>query len=475
MMSDDIEYGLRHDPTDWIKSDDSLAAARVRTMVYRQPLDGDERKLNAKVDEILAGQRKDGSLGASSKATAATLLEALEHGAAHDRPEVQRAAEAVLGQLRAGQNADVWFEPSGKALSIYAVHVLCLLGRQDEPEVTYTVRWLVEHPEVWNNPWEGCPWTPAVFWSALWAARAYYGEVEATVRDGLRQVTSKMNEAGCCAYNDPWGFTDAAGQIDVPEARALVEKQIPLILRSQHPDGGFGGVSFPAIRALEKHGFLDRLRDLPPLAPEWRTVREVPLPEGMWFSLTWDGQSLWSFNVTSREATAISPADGRVLRRVGIDNCHAVAWWDGALAAVGTEPKELKKVDLETCEVVQTISLAHMESIIDPEVVAGQILVGDRFLGCVSIIHPDGAEKPRMQCLAGPFPACLAADGEDVWHADRWAPAIIKSDLKGRLLDWGGKPFGIQGLAFDGQQLWALDGEARRICAIEKVSQPAAH
>ena len=98
MISDDREYGFRHDPTDWIKSDDSLAAARVRTMVYRQPRPGDDKKLNAKVDEILAGQRSDGSFGDSSKATAATLLEALEHGAARDRREVQRAG--ILRDLR---------------------------------------------------------------------------------------------------------------------------------------------------------------------------------------------------------------------------------------------------------------------------------------------------------------------------------------------------------------------------------------
>ncbi|HUU44138.1 MAG TPA: hypothetical protein VM118_00260 [Acidobacteriota bacterium] len=139
------------------------------------------------------------------------------------------------------------------------------------------------------------------------------------------------------------------------------------------------------------------------------------------------------------------------------------------LAAVGSDPKELRQVDPVIGTVLKTISLDHMEQIIDPELVEGKILIGDRFLGCVTIMDPTGCEEPRMQCLAGPFPACLAADGEHVWHADRYAPAIIKSDLDGRLLDWGGKPFGIQGMTFDNRYLWTLDGEARRICAIERV------
>lgn len=67
------------------------------------------------------------------------------------------------------------------------------------------------------------------------------------------------------------------------------------------------------------------------------------------------------------------------------------------------------------------------------------MLVGDAFEGSVFIIDPEEIAPPREQCLAGPFPACLAAEGDAVWHADRWAPAIIKSDLRGRLLDWGGK------------------------------------
>ncbi len=464
----DTEYGFRYDPEQWVKNSFSVQAAMVRKMVFGLPQDGDEEKLETRIEEVLAEQLEDGSFGRNSKDTGGKLLELLEYGASRDLIEVNRAAHAVLRQMRAGQNANEWYEQDGKVLSIYALHALCLLGLKDEPEVPYSLDWLVDHPEEWNDPWAGCPVTPAVFWSALWAGREY-AKVGDTIADGLRRVTAEMNEAGCCAYNDPWSFLDSAGQIETTEARALVEKQIPLILRSQHPDGGWGAVSWYVFRALVAHGLFEELKTRSPLPAEWREVREVPLPEGAWFSLTWDGQNFWSFDHQSKEAVAISPSNGSVVHRVGIPNCHAIAWWDGTLAAVGNDPKELKKVNPRNGEVLQTISLERMEAIVDPEVVAGRVLVGDRVMGCVRIIDPEGVDDPHEQCLAGPFPACLAAEGTTVWHADRWASAIIQSDLRGQLLDWGGKPFGIQGLTFDGNTLWALDGEKRRICAIERI------
>ncbi len=467
-MSHEFEFGFRHDPVSWVGGDDSVAAALVRTAVLGRPRAGDAELLAAEVDAILAGQAEDGSLGDTAKDTGVALLEVLRLGASPDRSEVRLAAEAILKQTRSGRIAREWYEQDGAVLSAYALHALCLLGMRDEPEVTRSLRWLTEHPDAWNDPWRGCPWTPAMFWSTLWAARDYVA-VEDILRDGLLRVGAEMNAAGCLGYNDPWSFTDAAGNIDLPEARALVSKQVPLILRSQHPDGGFGGVSSIVLTGLFRHGLFEPLRDRPPVSPEWREIREVPLARGLWFSLSWDGQHLWSFDIKSDVAAAIDPADGRVLRRVAITNCSGIACWDGALAAVGQDPKELKKVDPDSGEVLQRISLDHMESIIEPTVVKGRVVIGDRGTGCVSIIDPSGAEEPRQQCLAGPFPACLATEDDHVWHADRWAPAIIKSDLQGRLLDWGGKPFGIQGLAFDGHYLWALDGESRRIVAIERI------
>jgi hypothetical protein len=469
-LPESIRHGFRVDPMKFVEEGEGLQAALVREQVFGRPKPDDEEVIKAEIKKTLAEQKEDGSLAGNSKGTGAKLLEVLKLGIDENRPEVARAADAIFRQARAGENANEWYEHDGEVLSIYALHALCLLGRKDEPEAPRSLRWFVAHQEEWNDANQGCPWTPEVFWSALWAGRGFVPEVTEAVNGGIRRVTEGMNAAGCNSYNDPWGFTDAAGEIGSDEAAALVAKQIPMILRGQQPDGSWNGRSLPVLRALKAHGFLEPLRELPPLGPDWRVVREVPIPDGGWFSLTWDGANLWSSDRASGCAVALSPGNGGEVKRVAVANCGAVAWWDGALACVGGDPKELKKVDPETGEILQTISLASLVEVIGPEVVGDKVLVGDGFNGCVAIFDPSEPEKPRMQTLAGPGPACMAADGDAVWHADYWAPAIIKSDLKGSLLDWGEKPFdGLAGLAHDGEHLWALDNAKKRVCMVEKA------
>lgn len=470
MCSEEAEFGFRYDPMEWVEEDKTLQGALVRTFVFQRAHAGDREAIQTKVEGILAKQGDDGSFGDTSKETGHELLTLLQLGVDTNRPEVKRAAEATLRQMRAGQNANEWYETNG-VLNVYPLHALGLLEKWDEPEVAHSLRQLVEHQEQWNDPWQGCPWTPEVFWSALWAGRECVPEVELAVKDGMRRLTEQMNAAGCCAYNDPWGFTEAAGQVESAEAAALIARQIPMILRGQRPDGGWGDrSSFYVFRALTTHGFLDPLRKRPPLPPDWKIVREIPVPEGKWFSLTWDGENFWSCDHASGHAVALSPGDGHEVKRVRIKNCGAIAWWDGALAAVGGGPKELKRVDPDTGDVLRSISLDYVSEVIGPEIVNGHVLVGDGFECSVWIIDPERPEEHRTQTLAGPGPACMAADGDAVWHADFWAPAIIKSDLRGNLLEWGEKPFEVRGLAFDGQHLWALDAACRRIRMIEKAS-----
>jgi hypothetical protein len=395
------------------------------------------------------------------------LLRALDYGCPHDRPEAGRAAEAILAQKRAGKNANEWVEEEG-ALSIYALHALCLLGQTDVEEVRFSLDWYPRNQQVWNDAWQGCPWTPSVFWSALWAGRGADAGIQEAVNAGLAKVTEGLNAAGCNAYNDPWGFTNAAGRIDSPAARRLVEKQVPMILRGQRPDGGWGERSFGVLRALKRHGLLASLRALPALPADWEVARSIPLPEGNLFSLDWDGTRFWSYDRDTGEAVAIDRAEGKVTQRVHIDNCNGLACRNGDLVVVGKEPKELRKVARETGETLETVSLEKMAWVIGPEVVGDRVLVGDGFLCCVALCDPHGKEEPKMRVLGGPGPACMAEDAGDVWHADFWAPAIIKSDLSGKLLDWGDQPFPVKGLAHDGEYLWAIDGEGQRLCALRK-------
>ncbi len=460
-------YGFRFDPMVFVENDATLQGALVRTFVFDCPGDEDAILLNAEIEKIFAEQAQDGSLGKTSKETGSQLLQALQYGCPHDREEVAQAADAILAQKHAGKNANEWVEKEG-AMSIYALHALCLLGRTDVEDVRFSLDWYPNNQKVWNDPWEGCPWTPSVFWSALWAGREAGSLVAAAVNDGLRKVVDGLNEAGCNAYNDPWGFTNAAGQIDSPEAAKLVEAQVPMILRGQRPDGGWGGHSLAVFRALKRHGLFDRLCGLPSLPADWEIVRSIPAPDGKLFSLDWDGSRFWSFDQESGEVIAIDPEDGKVVKRIQIDNCNAIACWNGGLAVVGKEPKELRKVDRETGETLDTIPLEKMEWVIGPELVGEKVLVGDGFMCNVAIFDPQGREDPEMRVLGGPGPMCMAADGNDVWHADFWAPGIIKSDLQGKLLDWGDQPFAIKGLAHDGEHLWAIDGDNGRLCALKK-------
>ena len=47
----------------------------------------------------------------------------------------------------------------------------------------------------------------------------------------------------------------------------------------------------------------------------------------------------------------------------------------------------------------------------------------------------------------------------------------IAGVLNAKLLDWGDRPFGdaLRGIAYDGENLWALDNRNKRICIIEKI------
>lgn len=130
-------------------------------------------------------------------------------------------------------------------------------------------------------------------------------------------------------------------------------------------------------------------------------------------------------------------------------------------------------MNADTGKVEQTIDLSAMDEVLGVTQLGGKLLVGDGFAGNVSIFDPTAPDKRESRVLGGPLPLDLATDGDAVWHMDIWAPALIKSDPSehGRLLDWGEKPFDgkCDGIAHDGEHLWALDKDNRRICSLEKA------
>lgn len=469
--------GFRRDPMTFIANDPSRQGALVRTLVFQQPNEGDAALIQARIDEILAEQRDDGSFADTAKDTGVKLLELLKLGCPHDRPEVQRAAEAIVRQMRDGSHSGEEDFEKEAGLGVYPLEALCLLGRTDLPQVKEALTWYVEHSDQWNDPWKGCPWTPEVFWTALWAGREIVDTLP-TIKAGMRRLAESMNAAGCSAYNDPYGFVDACGQIDLPEARALLEKQIPLILRGQQADGGWQDKSFIVFRALETHGLFGTLRHLPPLPSDWKIVRSIPAPAASPGSVAWDGRSLWVHDTEGNTAIAVSPKDGSVVAKVAlpVDNVVAIGWWDDCLAVTQKDPKKLLKVDPASGEIKQDIIIDETDWtwVGCANAVNGKVWVADEFSPRIIVIDPDNPDEREFKILAGPGPGRFAPTPDGVWHLDFWANALIKTAPDGTLLDWGDHAFAdhVTGLAYDGQSLWALDADTHRLCIIEKA-EPA--
>jgi hypothetical protein len=215
------------------------------------------------------------------------------------------------------------------------------------------------------------------------------------------------------------------------------------------------------------------------MPPDWRIVREIPAPEGKLYTLAHDGEALWVRECESNEALRVSADDGAVLKRVKLPEGknQGIGWWDEGLGVTQSDPKRLLKLDPETGAVTREVSLEKMDWINGFAQVDGELWVGDGFQGNVLRIDPDSPTEARPYILAGPCPIGLAAVPGGVWHFDVWAPAMMKTSLEGKtphdgaLLDWGEKPFEgrCNGLAWDGESLWALDAENGRICAIRKA------
>jgi hypothetical protein len=481
----DIEYGFRHDPMDWVNECTSLEAALVRKDVLSQPKPGDEAILQKRIDEILAQQGEDGALSGhplhAVTQTGKSIREAIELGAAPDDPRIKRAAEYVLRHNGVDEE--------GEALSLGMAQALRLVGLADESAVRDAARREIARADEWIHPWCGCPWTPVRPLKELWAAREADGGVLDVIARGLHGIAPKLNEAGCLDFNDPWGYLDLAGTVDHPLGREIAVKQIPMVLRSQQKDGGWGEESLTVFRVLVKYDLLTPLRELDPLPPDWEVVRSIPAPAGELFSLAWDGERLWVYDTEANEAIALSPMDGRALQRLTLPVQHvrAIGWWDGDLAVTQQLPTErgwtseedtrrLLRVNTKTGEVEREIVLPDMHNIHGVVQADGQLVVADGFLNAVGIFDAADPREPRHCTLGSPGTIELAAQDGTVWHSDWLLTEIIfRSDLEGRLLDWGTKPFDgdLKGLAWDGDQLWALDTARGLVLALRRTAGPS--
>ena len=148
------------------------------------------------------------------------------------------------------------------------------------------------------------PWFWARSVKALLAAR-HLVDITTVLDEWMKTLYQESNFAGCLGDFDPWDMLDAAAAADHPLATKMIERYVPMLLRSQSPDGGWDKKSLPAFEALVKHGLIGSLGKLPARTADWRVVRSVPAPKGDLHTMTWDGQRLWMLDREKAEAIAV--------------------------------------------------------------------------------------------------------------------------------------------------------------------------
>ncbi|MGD2175604.1 MAG: M56 family metallopeptidase, partial [Candidatus Brocadiaceae bacterium] len=478
-------HGFRHDPMRFVEEGGTLEAALARKLVFGRRRAGDDEIISARLAEVLSEQRPDGSLGPTAKETGNGLYRLAALGLKADTAQVRRAFEAMIRQVRAGQIGGEGYEPEHRLVPVNGLRGACMAGCTDSPEVRRTLRWLADNPDIWTR--QTCPWGATFVLRALWHGRDVE-EVDAGLAAGLRIVAGNLNDAGCVKYWDPYAVVAAVGVIEWPEARSILLRQLPMVLRGQQGDGSWGDnpedlPTLGVLRALKIHNLLDELRELPALPPDWEVVRSIPAPEGKLGTMAWLDGRLWVLDWEAGQIMALSPEDGGVARALPFPEGGAAGvgrWGDSLAVTQGKPHKRLLKVSPESGAAEREVPLSFMEMIMSATEVDGRLWVADGWLFPGNVVDPDdpstysGAdayELPRLEPhLAGTCPNGFAVAPDGVWHTDYFARVMIKSAPDGTLMDWAERPFGwTSGIAYDGRQLWAIDNANGRICAIEKT------
>ena len=143
------------------------------------------------------------------------------------------------------------------------------------------------------------------------------------------------------------------------------------------------------------------------------------------------------------------------------------------------------KVNAESGAIEAEIAIPFVADPMCATVVGGKLWIADSWLfpgWVVDPAHPENVPSSdpnvdwdpafRLERLqAGTCPNGIAVLPDGVWQTDYFARVMIKSGPDGRLVDWAERPFGgwPPDIAYDGQNLWALDAPNKRISIIEKT------
>lgn len=482
----DLLHGFRHDPMQHVRESETLQAAEARRLLNLEPLSSDEDAVGDAISEILAKQEPDGALGENRDQTATAVCRLIELGRPVDAPEVARGLDAVVRQHQEqvaeecddGANLKDPAHAHGRSgsLSDNAINALVLGGRHSEPDLRPSIRYLADHTETWLRT-TACPWGPNWYTQALWRARRVE-DVTDTVVMALRWFSRHMDEAGLVGYMDPWGHVKTAGVVDHPMGARQARRMMPLVLRTQRADGGWGDNTVDVVRMLATHGLFDALRDLPPLPDDWTVERSVPAPDGDFRHMTYDAGLLWAHDAKANEVVGVSPSDGAVARRIPlpVEKVYGIAWHEGMLAACQGGPweenKNLLLVDPETGAASSEIVLDNVDMAIGLATLNGRLWIGDGFAFGAKLMDPERPEAITHVQWPGTCAGYMAATKDTVWHTDSFANVMIECDRVGELTDWAEIPFGgaVKGLAHDGEGLWAFDGSEGRLCLIRRAA-----
>ena len=487
-MSDlpDLTHGFRHDPMQHFREGETLQAALARRLLHLAPLDADGDLVGDAVSETLATQDADGAFGETRDDTAKAVCRLMELGCSADAVEVTRGLDAMLRQHReapVSEKADgdnlkdpVHAVARSESLSDNAINALVLGDRRGEDELRPSIRYMADHVETWLSP-TSCPWGPNWYTQALWGARGVE-DVTDTVVMAMRWFGRHMNEAGLVGYMDPWAHVKTAGVVDHPAGERQARRMMPLVLRTQRADGGWGDNTLDVVRMLATHGLLEELRGLPPLPDDWVVGRSTPAPDGEFRHMTYADGALWAHDAKANEVLGISPADGEVTRRIPlpVDKVYGIAWHEGMLAACQGGPwepnKNLLLVDPDTGSATREIVLDKVDMAIGLATLRGRLWIGDGFAFGAKLMDPSRPGEITHVQWPGTCAGYMAATQDTVWHTDSFAMVMVECDRVGELTDWAEIPFGgaVKGLAHDGDHLWALDGAAGRLCQINRAA-----
>ncbi|MFC1453059.1 hypothetical protein ACFLSJ_06895, partial [Verrucomicrobiota bacterium] len=469
-----VTHGFRYDAMRWVNHSDSFRAAQVRKFVFKQTLEGDEQIINAEIERVVSTLPS-----ADREQFGGRLTELIELGASPARSEISGALSRYCTEDLVRERA---VELTGWCAARF-LRAAAMGGWDDKKKIATAAKQLTTIDAETMLNWDPWGWARSV--KAALAVR-HLVDTTALIDTWMQALHGESNPAGCVRDFDPWDMFDAVVAVDHPLATDMVTRYLPMVMQSQSPDGGWDKRSLPVFTALVKHGLLGPLSELPSRPSPWQITHSIPAPAGNLNTLTWDGSRLWVLDLDTDTAIAVSPEDGRELKRLtapleGPGKIIGVGWYKDSMVitAGGKEhhegPARVYLVDPDKGTARKILGVDA------PWGPCGSTQVGDNLWiahGWLVVINPETGEDHGHHSDYGSWSHDLAAEGDTLWHTDEWAPFLFHSDLNGNLIDSFEQPFfthlgegmPVAGITYDGERLWALDKKNKRICVIERNS-----